>query len=388
MSNGLFNLKKALSIFGLTPEQLPERLLECGLTEECLPSFARAVGKSGGTRTLKSWSLLEMPRLGEQVGFMKKPTHPIAVGIFVTKGGVLKSSLTFNLARMAALHGIRVCVVGLDMQGDITANLCVDDGDGGSTDKPDATHDAADDFVTAIEKIDATRGLADLYSSACGLQDLIQPTDLPTLFYIPETPELVAMEQNLVHRNRREYWLKEKVIAPLKQEFDLILMDCSPNWNRLITNALVASDVLISPLECKINNFRNFRAFKGLINEFCGDLQTHFTHVFVPTRLATGRKLSQEIYQWYRDQLPNCIEGAIRESSQGEEAVALKVSLPEHAPASTPGEEMISILKEIWIKILAHPIAVAEETLVRTIAKNQVHRSANDTTANQSQLGN
>ena len=342
MSQGLFNHKKALSIFGLTAEQLPEILAGRGLADDDLPAFARS-----GSRILKSWSIQDLPALGKKIGFMSKPETPIAISVFVTKGGVLKSSLTLNLARMAALHGMRVCVVGLDMQGDITTNLNLDDSIDGSTDH-------ANEFSRAIAKIDATRGLANLYAGECSLESLILPTDLPTLFYIPETPELVAMEQSLVHRNRREYWLSEKVVKPLKQNFDLVLMDCSPNWNRLITNSLVACDILITPLECKINNFRNFRAFSALLSEFRTDLQTHFQQIFVPTRLACGRKLSQEIYHWYREELEDCITGAVRESLQGEEAIALKVSVPEHAPGSAAGVEMIEVLRELWIKVLSH----------------------------------
>ena len=340
MSQGLFSHKKALSIFGLTADQLPEILAARDLADADLPPFAR----SGG-RILKSWSVQDLPALGEKIGFMSKPEMSLAVSVFVTKGGVLKSSLTLNLARMAALHGMKVCVVGLDMQGDITANLNLD-----NTSESHADHE----FSQAIAKIDATRGLANLYSGECSLESLILPTDLPTLFYIPETPELVAMEQSLVHRNRREYWLTEKVVKPLKQNFDLILMDCSPNWNRLITNALVACDILITPLECKINNFRNFRAFSALLSEFREDLQTHFKQIYVPTRLASGRKLSQEIYQWYRDELEDCIACAVRESLQGEEAVALKLSIPEHAPGSAAGAEMIEVLREIWMRVLSN----------------------------------
>jgi len=371
MSQGLFSHKKALSIFGLTADQLPEILAARDLTDADLPSFAR----SGG-RILKSWSVQDLPALGEKIGFMPKPETSLAVSVFVTKGGVLKSSLTLNLARMAALHGMKVCVVGLDMQGDITANLNLDDTGESHADletsaaeieanpatstisPPSAaenkvTSPVANEFSKAIAKIDATRGLANLYSGECSLESLILPTDLPTLFYIPETPELVAMEQSLVHRNRREYWLTEKVVKPLKQNFDLILMDCSPNWNRLITNALVACDILITPLECKINNFRNFRAFSALLSEFREDLQTHFEQIYVPTRLASGRKLSQEIYQWYRDELEECIACAVRESLQGEEAVALKLSIPEHAPGSAAGAEMIEVLREIWMRVLS-----------------------------------
>jgi chromosome partitioning protein len=282
-----------------------------------------------------------MPSVGEKVGFMKKPARPVAAAVFVTKGGVLKSSLTVNLARMAALHNIRTCVVGLDMQGDVTTSL------GGDFD------DGEDSLADAIARMNSLHGLADVFTAQSKLSDVIRPTDIPTLFYIPETPELVALDQSLINRNRREYWLKENVINPLKENFDLILMDCSPNWNRLITNALVASDVLISPLECKINNFRNFKTFRALLSEFREDLRVNFAQVYVPTRLAPARRLSVEIFDWYRSNLEECTETAIRESVQGEESIALHSSVPEYAPTTAAADEMRELLREVWDVIQA-----------------------------------
>lgn len=325
MTSGLFPFKKALQVFGAADDDI---------NESNLPEFARSLSDN---RQLKSWSLKEMPAVGARVGFMKKPAKPVAAAIFVTKGGVLKSSLTINLARMAALHGIRTCVVGLDMQADVTTALS-----GADPDEQDAS------LRSAVERMNALRGLADVFTGAAKIGETILPTEIPTLFYIPETPELVALDQSLVNRNRREYWLRDNVIAPLKREFDLILLDCSPNWNRLITNALVACDVLVSPLECKINNFRNMTTFRALISEFQTDMRVKFEHVYVATRLSPARTLSREIFDWYRENLEQCLKSPIRESVQGEEAMAMKISIPEYAPTSTAAEEMRAVLRELW----------------------------------------
>jgi chromosome partitioning protein len=332
MSTGLFTLRKAFNVFGTSPEEMASR----AISERSLPQFARG----SDNRTLKSWSYLELPHVGEKIGYMAKPNNPHVVAMFVTKGGVLKSSLTLNLARTAALHNIRTCVVGLDMQGDITSALSLEDANDESTSLEDA-----------IARMNSLRGLADVFTGDATLKEVLKPTDLPSLWYIPETPELVALDQSLVNRNRREYWLRDQVVGPLKKDFDLIIMDCSPNWNRLITNALIACDTLISPLECKINNFRNFKTFQALLNEFQSDMNAKFNHVYVPTRLNSGRKLSQEIYSWYRNNLSSCVEGVVKESVQGEESVAVRQSVPEYAPTSQAADEMRDLLKEIWERV-------------------------------------
>lgn len=316
-----FNLKKALAVFGRAADSV----------DFVLPAFSK--GADG--RTMKSWTTADVSLVGEKIGFLPRLKAPIAASIFVTKGGVLKSSLTLNLARMAALHGIRTCVVGLDMQGDVSTAL----GDGESEDRS---------LAEALAHMNSVKGLAQIYTGEATLDDVLKPTDLPHLFYIPETPELVALDQTLMNRNRREYWLRENIVIPLKREFDLVLMDCSPNWNRLITNALVASDVLISPLECKINNFRNLTTFRALIQEFTDEMDVSFRHLYVPTRLSPNRKLSREIRDWYATHLENCTSGNVRESIQGEEATALRMSIPEFAPTSVAADEMRALLLELW----------------------------------------
>ncbi len=287
----------------------------------------------------KAYQLEHLAEVGALAGFLQKPERPIAASIFVTKGGVLKTTLTLNLARMAALHGLRVCVVGLDMQGDITQAL--------GSEGPDEN----ESLEEALRTLNSLKGLSELFVGQATLDEIIVQTEIPTLSYIPETPELVALDQSLLSRNRREYWLLENVIEPLKAKFDLILMDCSPNWNRLINNALVASDVLISPIESKINNFRNLRTFRALVAEFRRDMRLNFKHVFVPTRLVASRRLSREIYDWYRsnldDQTATCTTRSIRESIHGEEATALRLSIPEHSPSNVAAAEIRCLLAEL-----------------------------------------
>lgn len=288
------------------------------------------------------WSLADLPKIGERYGFMKKPSEPKVVAVFTTKGGVLKSTIALNLARMASLHNIRTCVVGLDMQCDITNAL------GYQIDL-----DEADNLEEALELLSSSYGLADLSSEGVELGDLIQDTDIPTLSLIPETSDLVMLEREISKLNMREFWLENNVINPLKKSFDLIILDCSPNWNLLISNALMACDVLISPLECKINNFNNFKAFKAYLDNFKAETKKSFEHIFIPTKYASTRKLSSEIRSWYVGNVPGCIGSVIRESAPGEESIAAKKSLPEYSPSSIVADEMREVLKEVWGKVLA-----------------------------------
>ena len=327
----IYSASRLRKIFSLENELsfTKEDLLSLDLPNKNLTPFTK--------HKQKSWHPSHIPSIGEAFGFIKSHPEPLVFCTFITKGGVLKSSLTLNFARMAALHNIKTCVIGLDMQGDITSAL--------GYQNQISENCSLNEAVAQFSEID---GLPDYYFGKLELEKIIVQTELPTLSLIPETPELVAMEQNLNTRYRRETWLKEQVIQPLKKSYDLILLDCSPNWNQLITNALVASDVLLSPLECKINNFRNLKMFTSFISDFKSELQLNLQQMYIPTRWSLNRKLSCEIKEWYQSHLPLCTKSVVRDSVQGEESMALHLSVPEYAGSTPAGLEMKKLIHEIW----------------------------------------
>lgn len=325
-----YTLSKAARLFShpasanLSAEDLRQ------MTEaHALPPLSKGRGGWG-------WNEDQITQVGAEVGFLKRPAKPIVLSVFVTKGGVLKTTLSLNIARLLALHGLKTLVIGLDLQGDITSALGY---------QPAAE---ADSLNEALRALDGTLGLYDYYRDRAGLTELILKSDLPTLDFIPETSELIALDQELFMRPRREHWLKEKVVAPLSKLYEVIILDSSPNWTQLTTNSLVATDLLISPVECRINNFRNLRLFRALLNQCQSDLSLNFQHLYVPTRLNVQRKLSREIFQWYQDNLPGCSEVAVRESIHGEEGSALHCSVPELAPESSAAEEMKLLVRSLW----------------------------------------
>jgi chromosome partitioning protein len=330
LKNAFFSIKKVADIYGdssLIPEI--KRLERSG---EIPPSKRFR----SGALFKKGWHLRDLPQIGEKIGFFNKFDRALSLAVFTTKGGVLKSTLALNIARTAALHNINTCVVGLDIQGDITTTLGFEN-----------QFEDDEDLSKLIDKLNSTKGLSDLFNGQARLEEIIVSTDLPGLFLIPETPELVAMNDSLSTINRREFWIKEKVIENLKKNFDLIIMDCSPNWNKLTTNALVACDVLISPLECKINNFRNFKVFRHFLSEFKKDMRMDFETVFIPTRYNNNRRLGLEIKKWYEKNVRGCTSHGVKESVSGEEAIALYRSLIEHVPGKSNAYEMRLLLKEI-----------------------------------------
>ena len=300
----------------------------------------QAKREGSGAVQRRVWDANDLPLIGERYGFLKHFDKPMCVSVFTTKGGVLKTTLALNICRIAALHNIKTCAVGLDMQMDLSTSLGFD-----------MDLDESDDLKSAIEKMSRVRGLADLAAGRSSLDDIILPTDLPTLSFIPETSELVSLEKDISNKNLRDFWLKSNVVDKLKQKFELIVLDCSPNWNMLVSNALVASDALISPLECKINNFRNYKAFETYLSAFKQEIGLSFGEIFVPTKIASNKKLSKEIRNWYLSNIEHCISTGIRESLVSEEAVANNTSLLEYQPSNVASDEMREVVVEIWTRL-------------------------------------
>jgi chromosome partitioning protein len=294
--------------------------------------------RRSGALYRRVWSGEDLTAIGKKLSFLPELNGPKSLTVFTTKGGVLKTTLTMNIARLCALQGLKVCVVGLDIQGDVTNAL----GFEAEVDEENSTLDEV------MQKLAQTKGLTDFFQSKAQLEDLLYQTDLENLYLIPETPELVQLNDSLSNIHRREFWLKEKVVDRLKTAFDLVIMDCSPNWNKLTTNALVASDLLISPLECKINNFRNFKVFKQFLDEFSRDMHLDLKTLFVPTRYSNQRKLSLDILDWYQKNVPGCTSFGIRDCVHGEEAVALNLSFAEHDPTHASSVEMKGLLLAVF----------------------------------------
>lgn len=330
-----FQIQKVINIFGL---DISRNALIQAEKAGHIPGSSR---QTRGSIKARIWELQDLPLIGERYGFLRNVSKPQAIAVFSTKGGVLKTTLSLNIARAAALHNIKTCVVGLDIQGDITKAMGVTQ-----------DVDEESDLSTAMSQTTNFLSLVDVFAGRARIEDvlLISP-ELPTLALAPETSGLASLDISLMSTPRREYWLSEKVIEPLKRLFDLIVMDCSPSWSQIISNALVACDVLVSPLETKINHFRNYPEFRRFLDEFEHVMKLSHPKVFVPTRFNSTRKLCVEIRNWYLANVPGCTSGAIREGITGEEAMSMCLSVPEFAPTSVAANEMRDLLREIWSRL-------------------------------------
>ena len=141
------------------------------------------------------------------------------------KGGVGKTTSTINLGATLAEYGRRVLAVDFDPQGALSAGLGV------------PTHD-----VTTIYDL--------LLGTVKDTASVILPSGVPDLDVLPANIDLSAAEVHLVNEVAREQILA-RVLRPVQNDYDVILIDCQPSLGLLTVNALTAAHGVLIPLECE-----------------------------------------------------------------------------------------------------------------------------------------
>ena len=137
------------------------------------------------------------------------------------KGGVGKTTTTINLAAALAEYGRKILVVDFDPQGALSVNLDADYQD--ATTIYDLLMDSTLDPVAAIQK-----------------------TSIENLDVIPANIDLSAAEMNLVTEMGRERVL-DGILKKVKNDYDIIFIDCQPSLGLLTVNALTAAHGVLIP---------------------------------------------------------------------------------------------------------------------------------------------
>jgi chromosome partitioning protein len=141
------------------------------------------------------------------------------------KGGVGKTTTVVNLAADLALRGERVLVIDLDPQGNATSGFGIDRGALRST-------------------------LYDVLLGDVALDDVIVPTAVAGCALAPASVALAGAEVELAGADQRERRLA-RLLRPVADRYDYVLLDCPPSLGLLTVNALTAADSVLIPTQCE-----------------------------------------------------------------------------------------------------------------------------------------
>lgn len=250
-----------------------------------------------------------------------KATRVIA--IINQKGGVGKSTTAVNLAAALSELKKKVLLIDFDPQGNSTSGF-------------------------GIEKEELEACVYDALLNDVPLEELIQDTPSKRVFVVPATIQLAGAEIELVSAMARETRLKE-LIAPIKDEFDFIFIDCPPSLGLLTINALAAADSVLIPIQCEYyalegvtKLLESMRMVRSRINkqlDTYGVLLTMFD-----SRTSLSNQVADEVRAYFgEDTFKTVIPRTVKLS----EAPSFGLPIIEYAPTNKGAIAYMNLAKEV-----------------------------------------
>ena len=197
------------------------------------------------------------------------------------KGGVGKTTTTINLAAALAAYGRRILIVDFDPQGAASAGLGIN--------------------ARALERTIYN----ELIAAKPNLHEVIVPTSIENLDLVPANIDLSAAEIVLINEVAREQALS-RVLRPVVDDYDLVIIDCQPSLGLLTVNALTAAHGVLIPLEAEYFAMRGVALLTEQIERVQERLNPRLQTdgvllTMVDTRTLHSREVANSVRQGFGD---------------------------------------------------------------------------------------
>lgn len=333
----MFTTGKIPAVFGVTPSPTETMKITRAEEDKKIPQCIRVKkGSSEKAIEIRNWFTKDLPSFATLYAYLKLPKKQIIMSVYTAKGGIMKTTVAYNIARMAAMNNIKTIIIGLDMQKSITGLAGVDF----------VEEENFDDIP------DEDMGLYEFFKDNIPLEKIIKKTDMPTLDVIPENSNLLRLVKHFAEeRGVNQHNRFSKLLLSQLKQYNLVIFDNPPNINILVENSIQACTHLISPLGLDVESFRSIEAARNLIDDVLEDLDKKITPIYVPTgleRTVISKRIENEFRKIFGS---NIVEASIRKSTDGQKASLKKLSAVEWATGTPLADDYFVVVKDLWNRV-------------------------------------
>jgi chromosome partitioning protein len=299
-----------------------------GLDEKTIRRYLHS-GKLKGSRIGRDWRIAEssltelLAPTEARLAAPGAPTRALVTAIVNQKGGVGKTTTTFNLGVALRRLGKKVLLVDLDPQAALTASAGIS-----------VAHLTISVYQVLLD--DTVEPLSVIHTTNSGVDIL------------PATIDLAAAEIELVNMTLRELVFKD-VLAKLRPHYDHILVDCPPSLGLLTVNALAAADRVIIPLQCEFLSTRGLALLLKTLTKIQTRLNRDLKIAGILPTMFDGRTThANEILAELKQMFPGQVfDTTIKFTVKVKESPAAGLSILDYDPKHDVSMAFMQLAKEV-----------------------------------------